>query len=1122
MTEPLRLILVEDSADDADLILRELRRGGFAVESLRVESEHDLRAQLVESEWDILITDYRLPGFDAPGALRVRRELRPDLPAIVVSGTIGEDVAVETLKAGAGDYLLKGNLMRLAPAVRREIAEAAERRRLIIAEEALRRSEERLRFHVDQTPTVNWMLDRDLRFTLSRGGGLTRLGLEPDQVLGMHVYDYLGGATAAADAGLGLAMHERALAGEAFAYDQPVGDMIFEIILGPLRSPSGEIDGVIGVAYDATERKLAEADVLRSQRELTIRNRIAEAFLTTTGDEGFDRALGVVLDAMDSPLGLFAYIDADGAAVIPTFRGEIWEGCRVDGKANRFPAGTWKDLVWARALQTGQTVVSNSAGRVPQGHIAITRAIVTPLTHGGEAIGHFELANKPVDYDQDDIERLEKIAAYVAPILHARLELRREEAAKNEALRERETIAKHFEYLTRQANDAIVLLDESAHVLEVNDRAVETYGYSQDEMCRLTVSDLRVPDNHAEIENDFAAARAEHGTIFETIHRRRDGSTFPVEVSSRLIELDGTHYYQSIIRDISERKLAEELGRQAAAAMAESEQRYRTLFEQSPVGVFVTGADLVIVDCNGRLSSMLKQPRESLVGYALRSLPEKEAVKALEKALSGKRSHYEGHLLATEAHGELFLSLRCAPMHNGDGAVTGIVGVVADLSERRRFISTINKLANQDAVTGLPNQGLFNDRLRQAIAHAEREREKLAVAVVDLDRFKQVNDMLGRQGGDKLLKAVGKRLTSHVSDGDTVAGVGSDEFHILVPGIGGIGDMVLVADKLLESFSKPWRVNKEEVFSGASIGIAIFPDDAQDLDGLVKCADGAMRMAKRDGGHVWRLFDQSMGVLAAERQRMENALHHAIEERQFVVYFQPIVAAADGRIESVESLVRWQDPERGLVPPLDFIPLAEETGMIVSTGEQILAMACDQLVAWQKAGHAPVRGAVNLSARQFRQRDLVAMVKRALTASGLKAKYLELEVTESTAMDDPEYSIGVLRQLRSLGISIALDDFGTGYSSLALLGKLPLDVIKIDRAFVSGVTTTKSDASIVSAVIALGHQLGLTVVGEGVETAAQLQFLREHGCDRIQGFFFSRPLSGGDCTPLIAAGSISA
>ncbi len=447
--------------------------------------------------------------------------------------------------------------------------------------------------------------------------------------------------------------------------------------------------------------------------------------------------------------------------------------------------------------------------------------------------------------------------------------------------------------------------------------------------------------------------------------------------------------------------------------------------------------------------------------------------------------------------------------------------LIKELAEMRRQIAELKSaeehlmyMSVHDALTGLPNRMLFNDRLHMELAHAERNHQMLAVMFLDLDRFKLVNDTLGHAMGDRLLKRVADRLKSCVRKSDTVARMGGDEFCFLLPEIAQPEDAVKIAKKILKALKKPWRLGGQEFYITPSIGIAVYPNDGQDADTLMKNADTAMYRAKEQGNN-YQLYTAEMSDQNMERLTSEIALRRALERQEFVIHYQPQINTETGQIIGMEALVRWEHPERGTVFPAEFIPYAEETGLIVPIGEWVLRTACAQNKAWQDAGFPPLRVTVNLSARQFQQKDLVETVDRILKETGLDPRWLELEITETVAMQDVEHTISTLRELRDLGVRIAIDDFGTGYSSFNYLKYFPNHTLKIDKSFVRDVTEGREDAAITKAIIALAQNLNLKVIAEGVETEEQLAFLKRQQCNEIQGYLFSRPLPAEEFTRML-------
>ena len=431
----------------------------------------------------------------------------------------------------------------------------------------------------------------------------------------------------------------------------------------------------------------------------------------------------------------------------------------------------------------------------------------------------------------------------------------------------------------------------------------------------------------------------------------------------------------------------------------------------------------------------------------------------------------------------------------------------------------VDWLAYYDTVTQLPNRALFEDRLTQAVAIARAKDESLAVLFISLDQFKKVNDSLGHGPGDSLLREFAERLKSCISKSDTVARFGGDEFALLQTQTDGTKDIIETIGMLSQVLKFSFDLPGHEVYATASVGVSLFPFDGDDSQTLLKNAGAALYKAKKSGGANYQFFTSDMHELATRRLALETNLRRAIQNEEFLIHYQPRVSVDSLAITGVEALVRWQHPQLGLVSPAEFIPLAEDTGLIVPIGEWVLRKACLQSREWQERGFAPIQMSVNISARQFHERDLSETVIRILDETGLAAKHLDLELTESSIMQNSEFAAGVLDRLKSMGINISIDDFGTGFSSLASLKRLPIDVLKIDKSFVRDVTTDPDDAALVMAIITLAHNLRLKVIAEGVETAEQLRFLQLLRCDEIQGYFFSRPRAAEDLVALFDTSS---
>jgi diguanylate cyclase (GGDEF)-like protein/PAS domain S-box-containing protein len=459
-----------------------------------------------------------------------------------------------------------------------------------------------------------------------------------------------------------------------------------------------------------------------------------------------------------------------------------------------------------------------------------------------------------------------------------------------------------------------------------------------------------------------------------------------------------------------------------------------------------------------------------------------------------------------------------APIHDRHGQVTGAVMVFHDVSAARATTLRMAYLAQHDSLTDLPNRSLFNDRLTEAMTLAGRYGRQLAVLFLDVDRFKHVNDSLGHDIGDRLLQSIAQRLLGCVRASDTVSRQGGDEFVILLSELTHAQDATICADKILETLRTPHRIDEYDVQVTASIGIVTYPNDGADCETLLKHADFAMYHAKDSGRDNRQFFKRDLNQRAVKRQSLEDSMRHALEREEFSVHYQPKVNLENGEIVGVEALIRWLHPDIGFVSPAEFIPIAEECGLMVPIGRWVLSQACHQAQAWQDIGLPPIRIAVNISAAELRAKDFLAGIGVILAETGLDPHLLELELTETFMVQESTAVSAILQDLKGMGLRLALDDFGTGYSSLNHLRRFPIDTLKIDRSFVRAVTTNADDASIVSAVIGMGKNLHMRVVAEGVETREQLAFLQDRECPFGQGYFFSQPLPARACTQLLRRG----
>jgi diguanylate cyclase (GGDEF)-like protein len=528
---------------------------------------------------------------------------------------------------------------------------------------------------------------------------------------------------------------------------------------------------------------------------------------------------------------------------------------------------------------------------------------------------------------------------------------------------------------------------------------------------------------------------------------------------------------------------------------------------------------LTLSDQSWLLCGHAESPAQPTLAGFLQAVPPDEMDRVLA-AFEGARTSGEGfaidHRFKLPGGGFRHVQQQVEVLsRDADGRARHMAGAVHDITRRKDAEEQIRRLAYYDSLTGLPNRLLFLEQVSRAIAHAGRHEQQLAVIFIDLDNFKRVNDTLGHSAGDELLRSTSTRLSQvlrgqdmlsrHAEDsGHSIARLGGDEFIVLLNGLQRPEDAALVAQRLVAALAQPMMVQGTEVFVGGSLGVAIYPNDGNDVETLMMHADTAMYRAKAGGRSGFQLYDPSMNARALDRLNLETQLRRALQRREFVLHYQPRVDVLSGRIIGAEALIRWQHPERGLVPPNDFIPAVEDSGLVIPIGEWAIEEVCRQIAAWRDAGMVPVQVAVNLASTHLREPALPGLVREALARHGVPAQLLGIEVTESILLTDPEVSIEIARQLCAQGVQLSIDDFGTGYSSLSYLKRLPIASLKIDRSFVRDLDTDPDDEAIVSAIIALAHSLKLRVVAEGVETPSQLAFLQSHRCDEYQGFLTSR------------------
>ncbi len=986
---PLRILIIEDNPLDAELLCAGLKDSGHAFDFNVVETEPDFIAAL-DDEPQIIFSDYRLPAFSGLHALKLVRSRGLATQLIMISGSIGDELVVEVMHAGADDFIHKDKLNHLEGALNR----ALQRAKSLAALQSARIEVERLASIVESSNDA--IISRDFhRKILSWNAAAERMfGWDAQEIIGKSILyivpENRGGELDA--------LIERALAGkiiepvEAVRKHKDGRRIDVSITVSALKQSDGSATAIAFIYRDITEKK-------RLQREAQRKSEISRLMET----------LARTINESANPQ------DAMHQCLVEIFRHGSWAAGRLAFFDPHSLDGAIHSSIW-------HTVVP---GEYPD----LTNAS-TNVAHSrgpGRFIGKLIREKTPVWIP--DISRLEN---------GGRLSV-----AAQSGLRTA------FAFPIIANGDVIAFMEFfSGETLNPN------------------------------------------GLLLENIS----------SVGSQLARLIERHWAESALR--------------------ESEAQTRAILEAQPESVMVVTADgnLVEINCAG-LGMMEAESIEQARQHGLFNfvIPAYQACYSehISKVLAGAASTLEFQMAGIKGTCR-WMETHAKPIMLPGSNATAMLCVTRDITKRKQAEERITHLSQNDALTGLPNRAVFRDRLGIAIARAGRRNEHLGILLLDLDRFKQINDGLGLEAGDEMLRQVALRLKHTLRDVDTIARLGSNEFALLAEGIPGSESAATIAGKLGKAFTEPFTIAGSEVVTTASIGICMHPNDAgtEDPDQLIEHAETAMRQVKRDGGGNYQFFEAVPNVRRGQRLGMEMLLRQALARGEFELHYQPKVRLQTGTITGVEALLRWNNPELGQVSPAQFIPVAEETGLIVPIGEWVLRTACIQTSAWHARGHA-LNIAVNLSPRQFRQKELLGMVTTVLQETGLPPECLELEITEGTAMANAEQAIKTLRQLKELGLKLSVDDFGTGYSSLSYLKRFPIDCLKIDRSFVTDLGADDNSGAIVRATIALAQNMNLKIVAEGVETEIQRDFLTQAGCDEYQGFLFSRPIPAVELSNLL-------
>lgn len=701
--------------------------------------------------------------------------------------------------------------------------------------------------------------------------------------------------------------------------------------------------------------------------------------------------------------------------------------------------------------------------------------------------------------------------------LHETIQVQRKELFR---LVQQHSLFKLHDAALAAAANAIVIADRQAIVQWANPAFSRLTGYSLEETVGTHIRDLvqsgeQGPEFYGKLWGTILAGKVWQGEI---VNRRKDGSRYPEEMTITPVCLEGreiTHFI-AVKQDISERKRTEEQLREAATVMSNTHE-----------GVLITDTVPNIIAINNAYTTITGYTEAEAIGHNPSMLGSGRTDKAFYQAMWKEildHGYWQGEIWNRRKSGEIYPQLLTInSVYNDKQEPVRYIGVFSDITQLKENQAQLEFMAHHDPLTRLPNRALVESRLQQEIEQGHRHSLRSGVLFIDLDHFKPVNDSFGHLVGDELLCAVAERLGQRLREGDTLGRLGGDEFILLLSMLHDPQDAAVVARDLIIALNEPFILpDGQEVFIGGSIGISLFPQDGETVSELMKNADAAMYLAKENGRNQFSFYTKELNADARNKLSMENDLRRALLQNELTLHYQPKADLRSGRIVGAEALSRWQQADGSWISPAQFIPIAEKSGLILDLGNWVIEQSCRQIRAWLDDGLQDTCVAINISARQFRSGNLDHLLAEAIERHGIEARHLEIELTESMLMQEPDRAIETMHKLKRLGVKISLDDFGTGYSSLAYLSRFPIDTLKIDQSFVRGVPSVADDAEIASAIIGLAHRMKLRVVAEGVETADQLTFLRSNDCDEIQGYYFSKPLPAAGFAEMLRGGRILA
>ncbi len=755
----------------------------------------------------------------------------------------------------------------------------------------------------------------------------------------------------------------------------------------------------------------------------------------------------------------------------------------------------------------GRLMESPQSGFLEEPPTAAGWDLVEEIAHDGVVFGCYVMAGRIGGYGENEMARMSALSALTGRLLSvlAGTEQRTLELGLAEEKNRRQA------QMLDQIQDSVITMDLAGYITSWNKGAARLFGYSAEEAIGRNILFLYVDED--EEDPQFQDNFLEHGgSAMEVRRRRKSGEIFWANLSLSLIH-DGEGQAIGLIgylTDITDR-----------LATAEMLRLHASIFENSEEGILIADAEQRIVSVNDAFCRITGYAGNEILGQPMRMFDSDHQGDGFYRRMWDEirtTGNWKGEMLDLKKNGERYSKwASISTMKNDQNKVTHYFSIFSDISEKKSAEERVNYLAYHDDLTGLPNRSQMHTLVSQALAEARRSGDSGALLFIDLNRFKPINDTLGHEVGDRLLKQIAERFRKTLRRSDVVARIGGDEFVAGLFSIAKREHAAIAAQKLLSALDDPFLIDENELHIGASIGISVYPDDGNDTQTLLRYADLAMYRAKQAHQSGFMFYSQEMNQRSVDRLKIENGLRQALDHGELLLYYQPKVNIASGAIIGAEALLRWRHPERGMVAPDEFIPVAEETGLIVQIGDWVLEQACRQALAWQQAGLPPFTIAVNVSARQMSPR-LPKVINSLLSRYGLPTEWLELELTESMLMHRADDVIELMKELHAMVITLSLDDFGTGFSSLSYLKRFPIDALKIDSSFVSGIPQDPGDRAIAGAIVTMAKQLGHKVIAEGVETEEQLSFLTNLGCDEIQGYLFSRPVPANEFETLLRSG----